>query len=208
MRILNEREYSHDLHIETRRPFPPRNLVYNEATMELSWTGPNGGPRFTHYKIRLGDDSEESSHCVPINTNRLFIARTEKVTITCWNHTVRTESDAARISIGAGSVTWVGSDSSAFGITSCWQVEYTLTTASPILVVTSPVIPAANKRLLVFVNADPTTFYPFSFDPATFVQYQQQFVDPAMKWVREYSGRSSDAKWYPIGPSTTYDPSL
>jgi len=205
-RTIGRREYSRELAIETSRPYAPRNLVYNSETFELTWTGPSEGPRYTHFNIRLDDDRNAPSFCLPAGTSRLVIMRAARVIITCWNETVFTESDAARIEVlDAG--TWDDASTAIFGPLVSYQVEYDLSVIAANFTVTSPVAAAPNRRLLIYIFADPTTDYVPSFDPASFVDSASVFIDLAMGWVREYAGRA-DGKWYPIAPSITFDPSI
>lgn len=199
--ILQSRQYNRDLRIQTKRPAPPRNLVYDDDTQELSWTGPNSGPLYTHFNIRLDDDSAAPAFCVPIGTSRLVIQRSARVSITCWNEISRTESDAARLEVGS-SAAWAGSSGSTFGTVLFWEVDFNLTAN---ITITSPIAPSPRRRLLIWIFQHATVRYNPSFDPAFFVDTATQFIDPAKGWVREFAGKA-DAKWYPIGPPMTFDP--
>ncbi len=203
MSTVLQRQYARDVRLEISRPKAPRNLVYNAETCELSWTGPIDGPNFTHFNIRLGDDSAAPAYRVPRGTTRMVLFRNERVTVTCWNEIVATESDPARIDLGA-TVAWTGAGAAAFGPLLSWQVEYTLTAD---ITIVSPVEAAPNRRLLLYIFQDATTEYVPSFDPADFVDSASIFIDSAMAAVLEYAGRS-DGKWYPITLPRTFDPSI
>lgn len=205
-RAIGRREYSRELAIETRRPYAPRNLAYNTSTNELTWTGPIEGPRYTHFNIRLDDDRNAPSFCLPAGTSSLIIMRSARIIITCWNETVFTESDAARIEILTLGE-WTDSLTAVFGPVLSYQVEYDLSVIAANFTVTSPVAAAPNRRLLVYIFQDATTEYVAAFDPASFVDSGNVFIDLSMGWVREYAGRS-DGKWYPIALSITFDPSI
>jgi len=203
MSTVAQRQYARDVRLAYSRPKAPRNLVYNAETCELSWTGPIDGPAFTHFNIRLGDDSAAPAYRVPAGTTRLALYRNERVTITCWNDVVRTESAPARIDLDA-TVAWTGSSAAAFGPLLSWQVEYTLTAD---ITIASPVDAAPNRRLLLYIFQHATTEYVPSFDPADFVDTGNLFIDAAKAAVLEFAGRS-DGKWYPITLPRTFDPTI
>lgn len=153
--MIGSRQYSRDLRIETRRPEAPRDLLYDEDTGEITWAGPIRGPQFTHFNVRLDDDSGVTSFRLPAGTTRLFIGRTAKVSISCWNELVETESASARLSVG-GASTWAGATSAALGPMLFYRVRYNLTSNYTIV---SPVASRANRRLVL----RPATEFPMWF---------------------------------------------
>lgn len=201
--MIGSRQYSRDLRIETRRPEAPRDLVYDENTGELTWTGPIRGPQYTHFNIRLDDDSAATSFRLPAGTTRLFIGRTAKVSISCWNEVVQTEGASARLSVG-GASTWEGATSAALGPMFFYRVRYELTSD---FTVVSPVASRANRRLVLRVRQDDSTQYVLSLDPANFVDSLDQQIDLSFEWVREYDG-NDDGKWYPVGAPFVFDPTI
>lgn len=201
--MIGARQYSRDLRIETRRPEAPRNLVYDDNTGEITWTGPIRGPQFTHFNIRIDDDTAAPAYRVPAGTTRLFIGRSANITLSCWNEVVQTESDGARLTVG-GAGTWTGATSAALGAMLFYRVRYDLTAN---ITIASPVASAANRRLVLRIRQHASTRYVPSFDPADFVDSASQFIDLGWEWVREYDG-NADGKWYPAGPAFVFDPSI
>lgn len=201
--MIGSRQYSRDLRVETRRPEAPRDLAYDDDTGELTWSGPVRGPQFTHFNIRLDDDSAETSFRLPAGTTRVFIGRTAKVSISCWNETVKTESSIARILVG-GASTWAGAISATLGPMLFYRVRYQLTANYTIV---SPVAARPNRRLVLRIRQHATVQYVPSLDPADFVDSANQFIDPGHEWVREYDG-NDDGKWYPVGAPIVFDPTI
>jgi hypothetical protein len=199
-------QYSQDLRLETQRPHSPRNLVYDAETLELTWTAPIRGPRYTHFNVRLDNDNGPTSYRLPAGTTRLLIPRAARVTLSTWNDIVRTESDSVRIQVGSISA-WENAAQSVFGMMLCYQVEYRMADIGSSVTITSPVTAAPNRRLLVYVFQDPTTEHGVAFDPASFVDSASVFIDSGMAGVREYAGRA-DFKWYPIGLWLNFDPTV
>jgi hypothetical protein len=203
MSFVVQRQYARDARLEISRPKPPRNLVYNYETCELSWTGPIDGPAFTHFNVRLGRDSNAPALRLPAGTTRLTIYRLERITITCWNDAVRTESAPARYDTGT-TLEWVGSSTAAFGPILSWQVEYNLTAD---ITIESPVDAAPNRRLLLYIFQDAVNEYLPTFEAADFIDPGAIVMDAGMAAVVEFAGRA-DGKWYPVTSPLIFDPSL
>lgn len=105
---------------------------------------------------------------------------------------------------GTSAYTWPGAANAWYGIPLFWQVVWELTENT---MITSPVQPRPGYFLVLYVVADPTSFYTLTFDSEMFVNSPaDSSPDPGKVTVHVFTGRD-DGKWWPIQiPRTGVDP--
>lgn len=116
--------------------------------------------------------------------------------------------DGAAVSYGIDDlIDWTDSSLAMVGIPLNYYVEFDLAEIASNFTIDSPVEARPNRRLTIYVFADPTTFYSVSFEPTKFTDTSSaSSPDVAKATVYEFVGRT-DGKWWPASiPRTGIDP--
>ena len=89
---IGRRQYTRDLKLDPRAPYPVRDLAYDAETGRLSWTPPSRGPAYSHFLVRIDDDSIAPKYVMSKRTKELVLPYECNVIVSTWNEISNTES--------------------------------------------------------------------------------------------------------------------